>query len=84
MKTTNYESDSQTGETQIARVMGFIKEHLQGDFRPTRSLDFGCGVGRLLMPIARLSAEAVGVDVAPGMLELCRNFLADRNISKLQ
>jgi SAM-dependent methyltransferase len=73
----------QTGETQIAGLMGFIKKHLKADFRPARSLDFGCGVGRLLVPIARLSAEAVGVDVAPGMLELCRKFLADRNISNV-
>lgn len=69
-----------TGEAQIAGIYGFIKKHLRADFRPRRSLDFGCGVGRLLIPIARRSGEAVGVDVAPGMLELARGFLAEQGV----
>jgi SAM-dependent methyltransferase len=74
----------QTGEDQIARLIGFIKRHLQSDFSPKRSLDFGCGVGRLLIPLARLSVEAVGLDVAPGMLELCRKFVAAQGISNVK
>jgi SAM-dependent methyltransferase len=73
----------QTGESQIARIFGFIKRHLQEDFRPKRSLDFGCGVGRLLIPLARLSEEAVGVDVAAGMLQQCRKFLLEQGISNV-
>jgi SAM-dependent methyltransferase len=66
-----------SGQQQIAALLGFIKRYLQPGFAPARVLDFGCGVGRLLVPLARLAAEtkggeAVGVDVAPRMLELCR------------
>lgn len=33
-------------------------------------VDFGCGAGRLLIPMARLSDVAYGVDIAPTMREL--------------
>lgn len=57
------------GEGFVSELFAQIKRQLP-DFRPSRSLDFGCGVGRLLIPIARRSTEAVGIDIAPKMLEL--------------
>jgi SAM-dependent methyltransferase len=59
-----------SGQRLIGDIAGFIRSHLKQDFKPTRSLDFGCGVGRLLIPIAKLSEQAVGVDIAPKMLEI--------------
>ncbi len=64
-----------SGEDLIGKLFGFIRAHIRKDFSPKRSLDFGCGVGRLLIPIARLSHEAVGVDVAPEMLRLSEENL---------
>jgi SAM-dependent methyltransferase len=66
-----------SGERQVAALLGFVKRYLLPGFAPTRVMDFGCGVGRLLLPLARVAAEtkggeAIGVDVAPRMLELCR------------
>jgi len=60
----------ETGEQFIGDIFGLVKAHVSKDFEPKRALDFGCGVGRLLVPIARRVREAVGVDVAPAMLEL--------------
>lgn len=37
-----------------------------------RSLDFGCGVGRLSMPLASISESVTSVDVSPGHLKLAR------------
>ncbi|MFN7978002.1 MAG: class I SAM-dependent methyltransferase [Vicinamibacterales bacterium] len=39
-----------------------------------RGLDFGCGVGRLTQALARHVDEAVGLDVAPSMVERARAF----------
>lgn len=41
------------------------------------ALDFGCGVGRLLLPLARRFEQATGVDVSAGMLAEChRNAIS--------
>ena len=37
-----------------------------------RALDFGCGVGRLTQALADYVDHAVGVDIAPSMIELAR------------
>lgn len=61
-----------SGEEHLERVLGIVREHLVPDFRPQRALDFGCGVGRVTIPIARNATEAVGVDVSPSMLAEAR------------
>ena len=72
-----------SGEVLISNIFGFIHQHINEGFRPERSLDFGCGVGRLLLPIARLSGTAVGVDVAPGMLNLAAENAAAAGIANV-
>lgn len=62
----------ETGDVFIGNLMGLVHAHILRGFSPERTLDFGCGVGRLLAPLARRSKLAVGVDVAPEMLDLCR------------
>ena len=57
-----------TGRVHVAWVGRLIAERLGGTFRPARVLDFGCGVGRVLLPLAEGTERAVGVDVAPEML----------------
>jgi cyclopropane fatty-acyl-phospholipid synthase-like methyltransferase len=39
-----------------------------------RALEIGCGVGRLLRPLAGRVARVVGVDVSPGMLARARDY----------
>ena len=58
-----------TGERHIARVMATIRGRLAPDFEPRSALDFGCGVGRLVLPLARECGRAIGVDISPSMLK---------------
>ena len=58
-----------SGEQYIDRVVSVVKSHLNPNFNPDRCLDFGCGVGRLVMPMARRFQKVVGVDVAKSMLD---------------
>lgn len=37
--------------------------------KPTKALDYGCGVGRVLIPLAERCGSVVGVDISAGMLE---------------
>jgi SAM-dependent methyltransferase len=70
-----------SGKVYIENLLGFVKKHIAEDFKIRRGLDFGCGVGRLLIPLALNAEEAVGVDVAPKMVEITRKNLADAGIS---
>ena len=57
-----------SGDDYIARTLDTVRSRLDPDFQAGRSLDFGCGVGRLVIPLAGLSREVVGVDVSDHML----------------
>jgi ubiquinone/menaquinone biosynthesis C-methylase UbiE len=58
----------ESGQKHLQRVMHIIHENIAADFVPQRALDFGCGVGRILIPMAAQSNEVVGLDVASSML----------------
>jgi cyclopropane fatty-acyl-phospholipid synthase-like methyltransferase len=49
-----------------------VRETLDPSFAPRRCLDFGCGVGRVAIPLARRTGEVVGVDVSESMLAEAR------------
>ena len=56
------------GRQHVDYVLAICRAHLDPDFAPERVLDFGCGVGRVLLPLAARVTSVVGVDVAPSML----------------
>lgn len=65
-----------SGEAHIKGVLQRITENFGDAFIPQSALDFGCGVGRLLIPLARQVNRAAGVDVSQSMLaEAKRNCL---------
>jgi SAM-dependent methyltransferase len=57
-----------TGEYQIQQTFRAIRERFDPDFNPKRALDYGCGVGRVLVPLARQAKQVVGCDVSAAML----------------
>lgn len=64
----------ESGEAHAERVLRDIGHIFNLKFSPASVLDFGCGVGRLLIPFARASERAVGVDISSSMLaEASRN-----------
>jgi SAM-dependent methyltransferase len=66
----------ESGAHYAELVLKHVRETLDPSFQPTRALDFGCGVGRLSFPIARLCESVVGVDVSDSMLERARSNAA--------
>jgi SAM-dependent methyltransferase len=71
----------ESGKGYFGNLLGFVRKHIVPDFTIGRGLDFGCGVGRLLIPLAHVAQEAVGIDVAPKMLELTTQNLAEAGIT---
>lgn len=64
-----------TGEGTVARLVEEVDR--LGLCRQRRAvLDFGCGIGRLTVPLARRFDEAVGVDLAESMLAAARRLHA--------
>lgn len=75
----------EAGEQYIAQVFQVITERLEPGFRPRRALDFGCGVGRMVIPLSARCDEVVGVDVADSMLaEAGRNCGRFNNVKLLK
>ena len=71
-----------TGERHVEQVMQDLA-WLPGGFRRGRILDFGCGVGRLLIPFARQFEEAVGIDVSVSMLKRARHHVDEAQLSNV-
>jgi 2-polyprenyl-3-methyl-5-hydroxy-6-metoxy-1,4-benzoquinol methylase len=67
----------QSGERHIDKVFTHIEKHLRVGFFPKNTLDFGCGVGRLLKPLAQRSKMVTGVDVSATMLKLAAKNVAE-------
>jgi 2-polyprenyl-3-methyl-5-hydroxy-6-metoxy-1,4-benzoquinol methylase len=72
----------QSGETHIQEVMDFAEKHL-GPVSRGRALDFGCGVGRLLLPLARRFGQATGLDISDSMLAETRRNAAKAGIENI-
>lgn len=71
----------QTGEDHVAWIFDSIRRLINPDFRPSRILDFGCGVGRLVLPFAGRASEVVGADISPEMLEEARRNAANAGLT---
>jgi SAM-dependent methyltransferase len=69
-----------SGEQHVDALLDTIRTTFSADFRPRRSLDFGCGVGRLLIPLARRSDHATGIDVSPSMLAEAAHNCAEQQV----
>lgn len=70
-----------TGEREIASVFAHLASVGATPARRGRALDFGCGVGRLTRALGRRFEDAVGVDVAPSMIDQARELDPDPNVS---
>jgi SAM-dependent methyltransferase len=73
-----------SGRIHVDHVMRVIRRHVDTEFAPKRALDFGCGVGRVLIPWAEVAQEVVGLDVSPSMLQEAKRNCEERGISNVQ
>jgi ubiquinone/menaquinone biosynthesis C-methylase UbiE len=72
--------------TQIAALMRQSGETLVGSLGvtpPLRVLDLGCGDGTTALPLARLGAEVVAIDIARNLLDAGKRRAAEAGLSRL-
>jgi SAM-dependent methyltransferase len=71
-----------SGEEHVKRIMKVLRD-INPEFSPTRAIDFGCGVGRVTLPLARESSSVLGVDVSAGMLSEAQKNASNQGISNV-
>jgi SAM-dependent methyltransferase len=73
-----------SGESHVHGVLSTIRKCIDPGFAPRTVLDFGCGVGRLLLPFAKIAADVVGLDVSPSMLQEARRNCDEQRLSNVR
>lgn len=71
-----------SGSENIDSHLAKAERHF-GAVRRGRALDFGCGVGRLSLPLARSFQQVVGVDIADAMLAEARSNAAAQGVDNV-
>lgn len=72
-----------SGEDYIADVLAKVHRYIDPTFNIRNALDFGCGVGRLVIPLASIADEVTGIDISPSMLAEARNNYETRNLQNV-
>jgi SAM-dependent methyltransferase len=65
-----------SGEDDVQHLFDLVAAYVGAPIAPRSALDFGCGAGRLTLPLARRAAHVAGVDAAPTMLQLAERHRA--------
>lgn len=71
-----------SGSEHVLRLMEMIRE-LRPQFTPQTTVDFGCGVGRVTLALAKISSRVLAVDVSESMLEEARKNCANQDVSNV-
>jgi SAM-dependent methyltransferase len=74
----------QSGEDHVSRVFDVLRQHVQPGFSPVSALDYGCGLGRILIPLAKACERVIGVDVSPTMLSRAAANLTRANVTNVE
>jgi SAM-dependent methyltransferase len=73
-----------TGAAHVDHTLAVIRQRLHPGFAPKRVLDYGCGVGRLVLPFARVAEHVTGIDVSAPMLAEARRHVEAAALTNVQ
>lgn len=72
-----------SGQEHVDYILRTIRT-FRPDFAPSSALDFGCGVGRCVLPLAHVCPRVVGVDVSPSMIEEARRNCVAQGLTNVE
>lgn len=70
----------ESGVRHLDEIWGVFEREFGAKLRPKSALDYGCGVGRILLPLAKKCESVTGVDISPTMLDEARLNLDAKRI----
>jgi len=75
----------ESGDAYITLILRLVYDYIDPSFQPAtaRALDFGCGVGRLVIPLARECKSVTGVDISESMLAEALKNCQERGLSNV-
>lgn len=68
------------GESEINHILSEVEKRKVVKYR-YNSLDFGCGIGRLTFPLAKVFKESHGVDVSEAMILQANRYCSEKGIT---
>ena len=74
----------ESADKYLDSLFKVIRTHFDGTFSPERAFDFGCGVGRITIPLARRCGYVFGVDVAESMIAEARKNSKEQSLDNVQ
>lgn len=84
MDATTREAFYESGQASVDQFHAALKHYFSAPDHFEACLDFGAGVGRLLVPMAKRSSRAVGVDIADSMRAICQARLDESGLSEVK
>ncbi|MEQ1763867.1 MAG: class I SAM-dependent methyltransferase [Pyrinomonadaceae bacterium] len=74
----------QSGHAHVAMIWDAVETGFGIKLRPERSLDFGCGVGRIAIPLASRSKKVTAVDIADNMLHEAQQNCESHGVDNIE
>lgn len=79
----NIDSFYASGVQNLDRVLNTLRRAGMKSSGFEHALDFGCGVGRLSMPLSRLAERVTAMDISPGHLKLAQERAAVEGVKNI-
>lgn len=74
----------ESGRRYVDLIIKLVQDEFYASFKPKRALDFGCGVGRLVIPLAEICETVTGVEISDSMIEEAGKNCSERGISNVK
>jgi len=73
-----------SGQEHVEHVLSILGSRLQYTSRPSIAIDYGCGTGRVVVPLSAHADKVLGLDISDGMLREARKNADIRGIGNAQ
>ncbi len=73
-----------SGEAHVAAILKTLHDHVASSLQANDALDFGCGVGRIVIPLASRFANVTGIDISESYRAEALKNCRDRGIDNVR